>query len=106
MEPSVEAIVQAVRAEERANAAHERLDRMNGSIDKLRTSVDSAKAELSAKLDALYLQSAKEEGVEQGAEVARRMLIDSRRFVITTIIALVVGLIGSVATLVWLALGG
>lgn len=75
MTDTTEAIIAAVRAEERANTAHERLDRMNGSIDALRKEVSAT----NGKIDMLLAR-------ESGAQTVRTLNKDSRRFVITTFI--------------------
>lgn len=91
----------AIRADEKAKAAHERLDRMNGSIDRLANQV----SETNGKIDGITVSLARSDGLEQGEETARRGFLDSRRFIITTIVVLACGLVGAVATLVWLATG-
>ena len=53
------------------------------------------------KLDLLLT----EKNQRDGAAVERKGWLDSRRFVISTFVALSVGLVGAVATLVWLAVG-
>lgn len=53
------------------------------------------------KLDLLLA----EKNQRDGATVERKGWLDSRRFIVSTIVALVVGLVGAVATLVWLAVG-
>ena len=88
----------AIRADEKAKSAHERLDRMNGSIDRLTTQV----AATNVKIDAIVNSLARSAGVEQGEQVRNQVLLDSRRFVITTIVALTCGLVGAIATLAWL----
>lgn len=52
-------------------------------------------------VQALLLSRARGEGVE----TERKRWLDSRRFVIATFVALACGLVGAIATLVWLALG-
>lgn len=91
----------AIRADEKAKSAHDRLDRMNGSIDRLASQV----AETNGKIDAISNALAHNDGVEQGEESANRRWLDSRRFALTLIATLGCGLVGSVATLVWLAVG-
>lgn len=89
----------AIRADEKAKSAHERLDRMNGSIDRLANQV----SETNSKIDSIANSMARSDGVDEGESVRNRVLLDSRRFVITTIVTLACGFIGSVATLIWLA---
>ena len=54
------------------------------------------------KLDLLLT----EKNQRDGAATERKGWLESRRFVVTTLVALVVGLVGAVATLVWLAVTG
>lgn len=72
MDPAVEAIVQAVRAEERANAAHERLDRMNGSIDRLASKVASVDAKIDSATTEILRRLDHQDGVDQGEENAEQ----------------------------------
>lgn len=72
----------AIRAEESAKAAHHRLDRMNGSIDRLTSEV----ARSNATSDQILRKIAHEDGFESGEQTISRGLIDSRRFLITTIV--------------------
>lgn len=63
---------------------------------------------ITEKLDAVHVDVRMlidDKSARSGAADERRRWLDSRRFVVTTMIALAVGLIGSVATLVWLAAG-
>lgn len=79
----------AIRAEESARAAHNRLDRMNGSIDRL--SVEVAKA--NAKSDQILLRLAHEDG----EETAEKGFLQSKRWVITTIILVLTSSISTTA---------
>lgn len=96
----------AVRADEQARAAHHRLDRMNGSIDKLRGEVSAtnaqiaaAKSEISAKIDGVLLFQAHSSGKEQGGEIVRQSFLESRRFVLTLLVALLGGVVGEAVLL-------
>ncbi len=72
----------AIRAEERAKAAHARLDRMNGSIDRLTEQV----ARSNATANEILRRMDREEAHDEGADQVSRGLIDSRRFLITTVV--------------------
>ena len=85
---SDEALVIAVKAEASAQSAHHRLDRMNGSIDRNNTEIAAIRAELGAKIDALAVTMIRDEGIAEGKRTVRTLQIDSRRFVIATVIAL------------------
>lgn len=108
-----ETLVLAVRAETKADGAHERLDRMNGSIDRLthevagaNEAIANAKGELSAKLDGVLLQLAHQTGMAEGGDTVKKLMIDSRRFVITTFVALTVGIAGLAGTLAYVLMNG
>jgi len=94
-----EALITAVRAEEKANGAHERLDRMNGSIDKLTRTVDEKYSGIDAKIDALLIHQA----TQFGQETARKGLLDSRRFVISIFALLTTGLLAFPPLTWWLS---
>ena len=57
--------------------------------------------EINTKLDTLF----EEKQRRDGASEERKGWLDSRKFTITTIVALSCGLVSAVATLVWLATG-
>lgn len=66
----------------------------------------SAITELRADVRALLLGSARLDGEHAGRQGERSRWLESRRFVVTTLVALACGLIAAVATLVWLAVSG
>jgi chromosome segregation ATPase len=63
-------------------------------------------ADISRDVKQILLAMAKGEGRVEGVSQERTRWLDSRRFVITTIVTLVVGLAAAVATIVWLKAGG
>lgn len=83
-----QALPVAIEARELGKSAHKRLDGINGQIGRLGDKVDV----VDGKLDSVLITLARQEG---GKDVSRGW-IDSRRFLITTII-LVLG--SSVASL-------
>lgn len=87
----------AIRADEKAKSAHERLDRMNGSIDRLGNLV----AETNAKIDAMVAIQAHSDGIEQGEATQKRVLVDSRRFVITTFVVMLAALVAAVSVAIF-----
>lgn len=83
----------AIRAEEAAKSAHHRLDRMNGSIERagdainaLRVDLADARREAAQQTQTILRRLDHDDGVESGELTASRGLIDSRRFLITTIV--------------------
>jgi len=62
---------------------------MNGSIDRLANEVSAT----NGKIDTIAQSLSRSDGFEEGEETQRRLLVDSRRFVITTIGFLFVGLV-------------
>lgn len=72
----------AIRAEEAAKEAHRRLNRMNGSIDGLRTDISVARREAAEQTGQILRRLDREDG----GEAVSRGLIDSRRFLISTIV--------------------
>jgi hypothetical protein len=68
----------AIRAEESAKSAHQRLNRMNGSLDRLTAEV----ARANAKSEEILIRLARDDG----GQLVSRGVIDSRRFLITTIV--------------------
>lgn len=78
MTTSGDALPVAIEARELGKSAHKRLDGINGSIDRLNGKVDV----IDTKLDSVLITLAQQDGRQQ----ASRGLIDSRRFLITTIV--------------------
>lgn len=78
-----DALVRAIEAKASADAAHHRLDRMNGSIDRL----GDRMGEMNGKLDTLAVALTTDQAKREGAETQRKLLLDSRRFVISTVVA-------------------
>lgn len=96
------ALIAAVRAEASAQAAHHRLDRMNGSIDKLTETVNTKYGAIDAKLDGVLLHLAS----LNGADTQKKLAIDSRRFVITTLIAALAVIVALVVAVIYRVVTG
>jgi hypothetical protein len=96
MDPGVEALMQAVRADERANAAHERLDRMNGSIDALRGEVAATNAKIDSTSSEILRRLDRQDGFDEGEETAERER--STRWGLVIAAAAAVGAIASAFT--------
>lgn len=73
-----DALPVAIEAREQARSAHKRLDGINGQVGKLGDKMDV----IGGKVDSILITVARDEG----AKTVNRGLIDSRRFLITTIV--------------------
>lgn len=82
-------------------ASKQELTVFKGEVAAQQKENDSRFVAIDHKLDLLLT----EKNQRDGAASERRRWLDSRRFVVTTVVALGVGLVASIATLVWLAVG-